>query len=156
VDIASEQLPQPLDVTFPEGVEESLGEFLALPAIRATMVDIGRGQPRVTVSARGARMESYEFSAELWIWDARKEDGWTFLSVPTEESEEIRAYSASQPRAGFGSVRVSVTIGGSTWQTSVFPGEDGNYALPIKKSIRLAEGIVAGDVVTVKLRTIER
>ena len=36
-------------------------------------------------------MDCYEFSAELWIWDARKEDGWTFLSVPPEESEEIRA-----------------------------------------------------------------
>jgi hypothetical protein len=101
-------------------------------------------------------MGCYEFSAELWIWDARREDSWTFLSVPIEESEEIRACSASEPRAGFGSVRVSVTIGRSTWQTSVFPGEDGKYALPIKKSIRRAEGIGAGDVVTVKLRTIER
>ena len=101
-------------------------------------------------------MGCYEFSAELWIWDARREDSWTFLSVPLEESEEIRASSASEPRAGFGSVRVSVTIGGSTWQTSVFPGEDGKYALPIKKSIRRAEGIGAGDVVTVKLRTLER
>ena len=96
----------------------------------------------------------YEFSAELWIWHARQEDGWTFLSVPAEESEEIRAYSASRRRAGFGSVRVSVTIGGSTWQTSVFPGEDGNYALPIKKSVRRLEGIDAGDVVTVILRTV--
>ena len=98
----------------------------------------------------------YEFSAELWIWHARQEDGWTFLSVPPEESEEIRAYSASRPRAGFGSVRVSVTIGSSTWLTSVFPGEDGNYALPIKKSVRRVEGIEAGDVVTVMLRTLER
>jgi len=74
-------------------------------------------------------MDCYEFSAELWIWDARREDGWTFLGVPTEESEEIRAYSASRPRAGFGSVRVSVTIAGSTWQTSVFPGEDGKLCV---------------------------
>jgi hypothetical protein len=101
-------------------------------------------------------MDFCEFSAELWIWDARKEDSWTFLSVPTEESEEIRAYSASQPRAGFGSVRVSVTIGSSTWQTSVFPGENGKYALPIKNSVRRTEGIEAGDVVTVQLHMIER
>ena len=101
-------------------------------------------------------MDCYEFSAELWIWEARKEDGWTFLSVPPEESEEIRAYAASQPRAGFGSVRVSVTIGSSTWQTSVFPNEDGSYALPIKRSVRRAEDIEAGDVVTVHLRTVER
>jgi hypothetical protein len=90
------------------------------------------------------------------MWDARKEDGWTFLSVPPEDSEEIRAYSASQPRAGFGSVRVSVTIGSSTWQTSVFPNADGSYALPIKRSVRRAENIEAGDVVTVYLRTVER
>jgi uncharacterized protein DUF1905 len=76
--------------------------------------------------------------------------------VPTEESEEIRAYSASRPQAGFGSVRVSVTIGGSTWQTSVFPGEDGEYALPIKNSVCRTEGIEAGDVVTVQLHVIER
>jgi len=101
-------------------------------------------------------MDCFEFSAELWIWDARKEDGWTFLSLPPEESEGIRAYSASRPRGGFGSVRVSVTIGGSTWQSSVFPGGDGSYALPIKKSVRRAERIEAGDVVTVKLRTVER
>ncbi len=101
-------------------------------------------------------MDCYEFSAELWVWDARREDGWTFLSVPPDESEEIRAYSASQPPAGFGSVRVSVTIGGSTWQTSVFPNADGSYALPVKKSVRRAEGIDAGDVVTVHLRPVGR
>ena len=97
-------------------------------------------------------MDAYEFSAELWIWTARREDGWTFLSVPPEVSEEIRELSASRPPAGFGSVPVAVTIGGSSWQTSVFPGEDGRYALPIKKSVRRAEGVEAGDVVTVTLR----
>jgi Domain of unknown function (DUF1905) len=112
-----------------------------------TLTDIGL--------LRGATMDSYEFTAELWIWDARKEEGWTFVSVPPEESEEIDAYAASRPRAGFGSVRVSVTVGGSTWQTSVFPGGDGRYALPIKKSVRRAEGIEAGDAVTVGLRIAE-
>ena len=101
-------------------------------------------------------MDRYEFSAEVWVWNARQQDGWTFLSVPQDASEEIRAYSASQPRAGFGSVRVSVTIGNSTWQTSVFPNEDGTYALPIKKSVRRTEDIEAGDVVTVQLRIVER
>jgi len=97
-------------------------------------------------------LNAYEFSAELWIWSARREDGWTFVSVPPEVSEEIREVAASRPPAGFGSVRVSVTIGDSSWQTSVFPGEDGRYALPIKKSVRRAEGVEAGDVVVVILR----
>ena len=96
-------------------------------------------------------MDDCEFSAELWIWRARQEDGWTFVSVPEAESEDIREFAATRPPAGFGSVRVAATIGGSTWQTSVFPGDDGRYALPIKKSIRKAEAIEAGDVVTVHL-----
>jgi uncharacterized protein DUF1905 len=100
-------------------------------------------------------MDDYEFSAELWIWKARQEDGWTFLSVPDEVSEEIRAYAASRPPTGFGSVRVSVTIEDSTWQTSVFPGDSGRYALPIKKAVRRAQGIEAGDVATVRLRIID-
>ena len=100
-------------------------------------------------------MDGYEFSGELWIWTARKEEGWTFLSVPAEVSEEIDAYAASRPRTGFGSVRVSVSIADSTWQTSVFPGDSGRYALPIKKAVRRAQGIEAGDIATVRLRIIE-
>lgn len=103
----------------------------------------------------GEGMYVYEFSAELWVWKARQEDGWTFLSVPEEVSEEIDAYASSRPRTGFGSVRVSVTIGDSTWQTSVFPGQDGRYALPIKKAVRRAQDIEAGDVVAVRLRLVE-
>jgi Domain of unknown function (DUF1905) len=97
-------------------------------------------------------VKGLQFSAELWIWTARQEDGWTFVSVPPAESEDIREFAATRPPAGFGSVRVSATIGGTTWQTSVFPGEDGRYALPIRKSVRTAEGIGVGDVVTVNLR----
>ena len=100
-------------------------------------------------------MHRYEFSAELWVWKARLEEGWTFASVPVEESEEILAYSESRPRAGFGSVRVAVTIGGSSWQTSVFPSGDGMYALPVKKAVRRAEGIEAGDVVAVTLEILD-
>ena len=100
-------------------------------------------------------MSSFEFSAKLWIWDARGEEGWTFLSVPPSESEEIRELSATRPRAGFGSVRVSVSVGGSTWQTSVFPGAGGSYVLPVKKAVRRAEGIEGGDTVTVTLHLID-
>ena len=30
------------------------------------------------------------FSAELWLWDARRTETWTFVSLPASESEEIR------------------------------------------------------------------
>src|SRR4051794_9567322 len=30
------------------------------------------------------------FDAELWIWDARRGDSWTFVSLPVEAVAEIR------------------------------------------------------------------
>jgi hypothetical protein len=87
-----------------------------------------------------------EFDAELWIWDARRNDSWTFVSLPVEVSEDIRDRTHG-PRRGFGSVRVRVTVGRSVWTTSIFPdGTRGCYVLPIKRSVRRAEDLDAGDV----------
>jgi hypothetical protein len=89
------------------------------------------------------------FDAELWIWDARRDDSWTFVSLPVEASDEIRELSDG-PRRGFGSVRVRATVGGSTWMTSIFPdGARGGYVLPIKRAVRKAEALDAGDIATV-------
>jgi len=87
------------------------------------------------------------FDAELWLWDARRTDAWTFVSLPSGESEEIRDL-AGGPRRGFGSLRVRVTIGSSTWTTSIFPGKTG-YVLPVKRSIRVAQALDVGDSATV-------
>jgi hypothetical protein len=95
------------------------------------------------------------FEAELWLWAARRDDSWTFVTVPAEESEEIRELAA-EPRRGFGSVRVRVTIGGSTWRTSIFPdGASGSYVLPIKRAVRKAEDLDVGDVAVVTVELID-
>jgi hypothetical protein len=88
------------------------------------------------------------FDAELWLWDARRAETWTFVSLPASESEEIRDL-ASGPRRGFGAVRVRATIGSSTWTTSIFPGSQAGYVLPVKRSVRAAEALDVGDVATV-------
>ena len=50
-------------------------------------------------------------------------------------------------------MRVEVTIGDSTWTTSVFPDtESGSFVLPVKKPVRHAEHIEDGDEVAVVLR----
>jgi hypothetical protein len=90
----------------------------------------------------------YRFDAELWLWDAR--ESWTFLSLPEEASDEIREVAAAFPRA-FRSVKVTATIGTTTWRTSIFPGAGGVYVLPLKKPVRQAEGIEAGDTATVRV-----
>lgn len=92
----------------------------------------------------------YLFDAPVWVWDARRTDVWTFVSLPAEDSAEIREFSAGIPR-GFGSVKVTATIGATTWRTSIFPSKDGVYVLPLKKAVRTAEGLAIDDVATVKV-----
>ena len=94
------------------------------------------------------------FDAELWIWDARRNDSWTFVSLPADASDEIRDVAGGLGR-GFGSVRVRVTLGGTSWTTSVFPDSTrGAYVLPIKRDVRRAEAVEAGDVATVTVELI--
>ena len=94
----------------------------------------------------------YEFEADLWRWEARK-DLWVFARLPLDVSEEIR--DQPHPPAGFGSVKVMVTLGGSRWSTSVFPeSADGAYIVAIKGSVRRAEGVELGDVVRLGIETL--
>ena len=88
-----------------------------------------------------APVEPLVFAAEVWI--APGDGAWHFLTVPEEPSEVIRLESG--PRVGFGSVKVRVTVGASTWSTSVFPNTGDTYVLPLKRQIRDAEGIPSGE-----------
>jgi len=92
------------------------------------------------------------FTAPLWQWDARP-DLWTFVTVPAEQSDQILDRAEGRTR-GFGSVRVEVTVGGTTWRTSIFPSEDA-YSLPIKRAVRDAEGLSLGSPVRVSLRLVD-
>jgi len=95
------------------------------------------------------------FDAELWIWDARRGDSWTFVSLPVEASADIRELTGGR-RRGFGSVRVHVVVGGSSWTTSIFPDSTRNaFVLPVKSGIRKAEGLEAGDVARVTVELID-
>lgn len=89
-------------------------------------------------------------TAPLWLWSGGQ-GSWHFLTVPEEQSGEIRAHAFAGPR-GFGSVRVAVSINGITWRTSVFPQKSGGYLLPVKADVRRRAGISAGDEVTVELQ----
>ncbi|HWS58952.1 MAG TPA: DUF1905 domain-containing protein [Actinotalea sp.] len=97
----------------------------------------------------------YEFTAELWRWEVRASDGWTFVSLPQQLADEIEEVARPVSR-GFGSVRVEVSLGATTWQTSLFPDSTaGTYVLPIKKAVRTAEGLGPGSHVHVRLRLLD-
>jgi hypothetical protein len=85
----------------------------------------------------------------LWIWTGEN-GSWHFVTVPEEQSDEIRAHCLASMR-GFKSARVEATVNGITWRTSVFPMKSGGYFLPVKKDVRCRAAIAAGDEVTVSL-----
>lgn len=89
------------------------------------------------------------FRAELWLYAG--EAPWTFVTLPADVADEIESLRRSSRRS-FGSVPVTVTIGATTWKTSVFPDKKaGSYLLPVKKAVRSAEQLHEGDVVDVTL-----
>ena len=94
----------------------------------------------------------YRFPASLWLHGG--EAGWHFLTLPAEVADEIDERTAGA-RRGFGSVRVRVAIGDTTWATSIFPdAKSGSFVLPVKKAVRDAEGIGDGDRVEVTLEVV--
>jgi hypothetical protein len=97
------------------------------------------------------------FDAELWLWSARRDESWTFVTLPADASEEIREQAAARgPRRGFGSVRVRATIGATSWSTSIFPDSaQGSYVLPVKRAVRRAEALEAGDPTTVTVELLD-
>lgn len=91
----------------------------------------------------------HAFEAELWLYPGEKA-AWHFITVPLEISQQIRFFAGRT--SGFGSIRVSVRVGASRWDTSLFPDKaSGCYFLPVKAMIRRAERITTGDMVSVEV-----
>ena len=88
-----------------------------------------------------------KFTGEMWFW--RGPAPWHFITVPAEECGDLAAASAFVSY-GWGVIPVTAQIGGTGWQTSLFP-KDGRYIVPVKTWVRKAEGIELGDMVTVRL-----
>jgi hypothetical protein len=73
-----------------------------------------------------------------------------FVRLPQDDAVEIQDVAAAITY-GWGMIPVAVTIGATTWTTSLWP-KDGSYVVPLKDRVRKAERIALGDVVTVRLR----
>jgi hypothetical protein len=94
--------------------------------------------------------DTYSFTAELWEWPARP--NWFFVALPEDATDDIDAEYGSRA-AGWGSIKVEVTVGSSTWDTSIFPDEGrGAFVLPVKASVRRAENLTEGGLVAIRLR----
>ena len=89
-----------------------------------------------------------EFSGELWFWKGPAP--WHFVSVPDEECGELVAASPFVTY-GWGMIPVTAqTAAGTRWATALWP-KDGGYIVPVKASVRRADGLEVGDTVTISL-----
>lgn len=76
---------------------------------------------------------------------------WHFITLPKKESAAISHFFGSMKR-GWWSLPVSVTIGRTTWKTSIFPdSRAGAYILPLKADVREKEKIRAGTSVRFRI-----
>lgn len=92
----------------------------------------------------------YSFRSKVWVYPGMS--AWRFIGVPVKEGQEIKKKFGAHAR-GWGSLPVSVTIGKTTWDTSIFPDKkSGSYLLPLKAKIRKAENIADDSTVTYHLR----
>lgn len=90
---------------------------------------------------------NFEFEGEILFWKGPAP--WYFVPVPPEQSRDLKAVSGIVTY-GWGVIPVQARIGKTIWQTSLFPKDD-LYLVPIRVSVRKAEKLGQGDIVTVQL-----
>lgn len=89
----------------------------------------------------------FEFSGAVWYW--RGPAPYHFLTIPEAQSQELKAI-VRLVTYGWGMIPVQARIGDTLFTTSLFR-KDGLYVLPIKDSVRKAEGVEEGDHVTASI-----
>jgi hypothetical protein len=87
------------------------------------------------------------FSGELVHW--RGPSPYHFVPAPPPEAAALQAV-ARFVTYGWGAIPVTVWVGRSEWDTSLFP-RDGTFLVPIKDAVRARERLEPGDTVSVRL-----
>lgn len=99
--------------------------------------------------------ERIAHSGTLWRWQGGSGGSWHFLTIDGEAGEALSGTALmrrmERTLGGFGSLKVSATIGESRFNTSLFPSRELGWLLPVKASVRKAEQIGEGDPVAVIL-----
>lgn len=91
----------------------------------------------------------FTIKAKVWLYPG--DAAWHFVSLSKATSTKIKQRFGAQAR-GWGSLPVTVKLGESEWETSIFPeSKEGCYLLPLKAQIRKREAVFAGDTITFSL-----
>ncbi|MFM5918550.1 MAG: DUF1905 domain-containing protein [Novosphingobium sp.] len=100
--------------------------------------------------------ETVTHTGKLWRWTSSSGTGsWHFVTIDGAAGEALSGTALMRRMersiGGFGSLKVSAQIGDSAFKTSVFPSKELGWLLPVKASVRKAEGLGEGDAVEVVL-----
>lgn len=99
--------------------------------------------------------EQITHTGPLWRWTGGNSGSWHFLTIDGDAGEALSATALMRRMertiGGFGSLKVTAQIGDTTFHTSLFPSKTIGWLLPVKASVRKAEGIAEGDEVAVTL-----
>ncbi len=92
----------------------------------------------------------YKLKSKVLVYPGMS--AWRFLGLPEKQGQEIKKKFGSRAK-GWGSLPVSVTIGKTVWDTSIFPDKKSrSYLLPLKSKVRKAENISDDATVTFSLK----
>lgn len=99
---------------------------------------------------KGKTKTTYALKSKILVYPGM--GAWRFLVLPKKESTEIKMNFGMHAK-GWGSLPVAVTVGKTTWDTSIFPDKkSGTYLLPLKAKVRKVEDIYDDDTVAFEIR----
>ena len=94
--------------------------------------------------------KTYHFKTKVFVHPGKA--AWYFTTLPVDIAKEIN-YFFSHAKRGWGSLRVSVQVGATTWETSIFPDKkSSSFMLPLKVAVREKEGMTLVKRVTFIIR----
>jgi hypothetical protein len=67
---------------------------------------------------------------------------WKYIPIPRDKVPNVKP-------GGWGSIPLMVTVGKTTWRTSMFPMKKDHYFIPIKSAVVKKEELMVGDEVKV-------
>lgn len=90
----------------------------------------------------------WNFEGPVVYW--RGPSPFYFVPLPEQVLDDLTPV-ANELTYGWGCIPATVTIGDTTFTTSMIP-KDGGFLVPVKVAVRRAEGIEEGDMVAARLQ----
>lgn len=91
----------------------------------------------------------YDFTATIWQYDGP--NGWYFVSLPIDYSEEIRSLFKEQEE-GWGRLKAVAKIDSLEWKTAIwYDTKQKTYLLPLKSEVRNKCNVEKDQIITVSV-----